>query len=132
MSIFVKRKKKQPAVLGKYDGHFREPLCRGPRIDYRGNIYDRLRDIQVIAKASLCFPSEFRKSSSVRFTFDRYRNYSLSLSLFLFFPRSSARKRASIEYTFASKCTRGNMGDDNVDGSSSCERVRNRTFMKCR
>lgn len=56
----------------------------------------------------------------------------ITLSLSLFFPRSSARKRASIEYTFASKCTRGNMGDDNVDGSSSCERVRNRTFMKCR
>lgn len=95
MSIFVKRKKKQPAVLAKYDGHFREPLCRGPRIDYRGNIYDRLRDIQVIAKASLCFPSEFRKSSSVRFTFDRYRNYSLSLSLSVLY--SFERKKTSVD-----------------------------------
>lgn len=97
MSIFVKRKKKQPAVLAKYDGHFREPLCRGPRIDYRGNIYDRLRDIQVIAKASLCFPSEFRKSSSMRFTFDRYRNYSLSLSLSLcsFLARAQENERRS-------------------------------------
>lgn len=131
MSIFVKRKKKQPAVLAKYDGHFREPLCRGPRIDYRGNIYDRLRDIQVIAKASLCFPFEFQE---IIFRAFHLRSLSklLSLSLSLFFTRSSARKRASIEYTFASKCTRGNMGDDNVDGSSSCERVRNRTFMKCR
>lgn len=82
-------------MLGKYDGHFREPLCRGPRIDYRGNIYDRLRDIQVIAKASLCFPSEFRKSSSVRFTFDRYRNYSLSLSLCSLLARAQENERRS-------------------------------------
>lgn len=83
-------------MLAKYDGHFREPLCRGPRIDYRGNIYDRLRDIQVIAKASLCFPSEFQEIILRAFHLRSLSKLlSLSLSLCSLLVRAQENERRS-------------------------------------
>lgn len=81
-------------MLAKYDGHFREPLCREPRIDYRGNIYDRLRDIQVIAKASLCFPFEFQEIILRAFHL-RSLSKLLSLSLCSLLARAQENERRS-------------------------------------
>lgn len=75
--------------------HFREPLCRGPRIDYRRNIYDRLYVIYRRSQKLRFRISKVDRLSSISFFIDYYRNFSLSF----------LRMLEKTEYTFASKCT---------------------------
>lgn len=91
--------------------HFREPLCRGPRIDYRRNIYDRLYVI-------------YRRSQKLRFRISKVDKLSsifyrlLSKFLSLFFTDAGENRIYFCEQVYASR--------DNMSGSSSCER--NRAF----
>lgn len=95
--------------------HFREPLCRGPRIDYRRNIYDRLYVI-------------YRRSQKLRFRISKVDKLSsifyrlLSKFLSLFFTDAGENRIYFCEQVYASR--------DNMSGSSSCER--NRAFYEVR